>query len=545
MAYATPSLNGNKDVWDFETTVEEITSGGSDRKIRLTVSVRTRDFTGGRDGSYSVKCANISYEKTNSGSIPGSEQDRLCLFDEEINVYVAPGTTTASIDFSAVVSFYSLAAGGNITATIKITTISGFSLVSDVTTLSAKDIYFGDKCSVTWTPMSSSFSYELEFSFGNYKETSGMIYPATTKAYTYSGLTIPESASSATIYSAHEYVAVKLTQYSGQTIVGSPATTTFTITLKESVVPAITSCSAIIDNSAVPAIASWGIAIAGYSKVKINAVAEGIYNSKIDRFFIDGDYKSTVYVSSPEDSSVVYTGGVIRKSGNKSFIISCADSRGRISSKKTTSPILFYPYEPPKVTKLTIKKEEIVVDGVRKVRMIATPVWTFDSIDGHNSSRGNMYYKLSTANDWIMHSGTINQSGDQFVLTDIGELSDDSSYNFKVVVTDDLGNASDKEAFSSTTKVLMDFQAGGMGLGIGKVCEIDNIANDTQSMEVSMDAYFFREIYIKSNQQTLEDYIKSITKHLQEGIDYGDEHPGTLFDNPYPGQIYYMRVAEE
>lgn len=545
MAYATLTHNGNKNIWDFETTVEEISSNGFNRRVRLIVSVRTKDFEYGRNGTCDVQCEEAQYSNKWNVAIPGSTQDRIVLIDKEFDVYVAPGTTTANINFEAVVSFYSSSTGSTPTATATISIISGFSLVSDITISSAKDIYFGDPCSITWTPMSSSFSYELEFSFGKYKEVSGRIYPKTTSPYTYTGLVIPETAASNTIYSLHEFVSVKLTQYSGSSVVGSPAAATFTITLKDNIIPSITSCTAYIDNSACQAIDNWGIAVAGYSKVRIVANAAGIYESKIDRYLIKGDYKATIYASTDKDTTLSYTGAAIGSSGNKSFAISCVDSRGRTSTEMKTSVVYFYPYTAPKATKLVIKKEERTINGITRAYMVATPTWNFDSIGGHNAAQGKLYYKLSTASDWTQHSGAVNNSGESFVMTDMGELSDESSYNFKVVVTDSLGNSSEKDTFSSTTKVLMDFQAGGMGLGIGKVCEIDNIGNDTQSMEVSMDAYFFREIYIKSNQQTLEDYIKSVSRRLVENVDYGDQRPEDLFDNPYPGQIYYMRVQEE
>ena len=59
-----------------------------------------------------------------------------------------------------------------------------------------------------------------------------------------------------------------------------------------------------------------------------------------------------------------------------------------------------------------------------------------------------------------------------------------------------------------------------------------------------MDSYFFGEVYIKDKTQTLENYIKKVTKYLVEYEDYGDDHPSSVIDNPQPGQIYYMKVAE-
>ena len=75
------------------------------------------------------------------------------------------------------------------------------------------------------------------------------------------------------------------------------------------------------------------------------------------------------------------------------------------------------------------------------------------------------------------------------------------SYNFKLVVQDALSNSAQDEAFVSTMEVLLDFRAGGKGLGVGKICESD-------AMEVLLDAKFYGAVYI--NGVSLEDYIKSL-----------------------------------
>lgn len=64
-----------------------------------------------------------------------------------------------------------------------------------------------------------------------------------------------------------------------------------------------------------------------------------------------------------------------------------------------------------------------------------------------------------------------------------------------------MSNSALEEAFISTTEVLLDFRAGGKGLGIGKICESD-------AMEVSLDAKFYGGIYI--NDVPLDEYIVGV-----------------------------------
>lgn len=543
MAYASLTHDGNPNIWDFSVEVEELSSSGLYRNVRLKVSVNTKDYDYGRNGSYSVSCPDANYTNSWSGSFPGSAQAKIVLINEEFDVYVAPGSTVATIDFSATVKFKSPTTGLEPTAKARISAIQGLTLVADSAISSAKNVYFGDPCSITWTPASSSFTYRLAFSMGEYEYKTDVLRPNTTSAYTYTGLTIPEKEATNIPNSEYGTVAVSLTQYSdsnGSVPVGASSTKSFTITLKDNVIPNINSCVVSIDNSDNDVLNRWGVALSGYTKVNISATASGVYGSSIKSYSITGDYRATV-----NSNTLNYTGKAISKSGRRSFIISCTDSRGRVSNQVISDSILFLPYSPPNVTKLVLKKEERGDTNPNNDYMVATATWTFDSIDGHNSSSGVIKYKLSTASEWTSYPGTV-KNNEPFDLTNL-KLEDDASYNFMVVVTDALGQSSSKESFSSVTRVLMDFQSGGMGLGIGKFCEIDNIANNTQSLEVSMDSYFFGDVYIKDKNQKLEDYIKSITKYLVEGEDYGDDDPAHIqwATPPKPGQIYYMKVAEE
>ena len=305
------------------------------------------------------------------------------------------------------------------------------------------------------------------------------------------------------------------------TQIGTTSTSSFTVTLADDVVPTIDSCTLSIDNSSNSTVASWGIALAGYSRIKILADASGAYGSTVGSFTITGSYRASL-----TGSALDYTGGIISSSGNKQFMITCTDSRGRTSEVYTSDIIAFTAYTAPRAKKLSMSKND-------SGKMVATATWTYDTVGGRNSATAKMYYKTTTATDWTTHSGTMT-NGTAFVLSDLtpDELL---SYNFKVVVTDSLGNSSEKDAFSSTVTVLLDFKAGGDGLGVGKICE-------SEGMEVAMETTFFNEIYIGNKEQTLADYIRSLMKVLSSEM-YGDIDASAAISNPEIGQVYFKRVT--
>lgn len=399
--------------------------------------------------------------------------------------------------------------------TYSLTTIPRASSISGV-----KNVDIGSACSVTWVPLSTSFYYKLKFSMGSWSYTTSGFCPGQTTSYTYDDYTIPWDAAEAIPNTVSGTMSVSLYSYNSSTCstqIGSTSTASFTVTLPDSVVPTIDSCTVSLNNDANSTVASWGIALAGYTKVNIKATASGAYGSSISSFNISGSYSAIL-----TGDSLDYTGSIIKTSGNKQFNITCTDSRGRTSVVKQSDIISFTAYTKPKVKKLSMTQNS-------SGKMVATATWEYNSVNGKNSAAATMYYKTSTADAWTLHSGNPT-NGAAFTLTALTPL-DTLSYNFKIVVTDALGNKAEKEAFSSTTRVLMDFQAGGKGLGIGKICEIDNDTNDTSSLEVSMDSYFWGNVALQNSALLV----------ISPGM-FGEDAPEDVFAEPPTGLIYFKKV---
>lgn len=392
------------------------------------------------------------------------------------------GTKSVAMKIEAGIYVWAISETGNNTFTLD--TIARASSIS-----SASNVTLGNACSVKWTPASTSFSYKLKFSIGSWSYTTSAISPATTSAYTYTGYKIALAAANQLPNATSGTMTATLYTYSSSacsTQIGSAATKTFTVTVPTSVVPTISSCNAEIVNSN-STINGWGVAVAGYTKVKITAAASGSYSSTISSFTVSGGYSAT-----KTGTSLSYTGGTITSSGSKSFSVVAKDSRGRSSATSTPTAITFYAYSKPSVTSFTATRSTS-----DQSKVIVKGNWSFSSVNSKNSATGTLYYKKSTATSWTSY-GTISRNTSTTLTTDFDTTI---SYNFKLVVTDALSNSAQDEAFVSTMEVLLDFRAGGKGLGIGKICESD-------SMEVSLDAKFFGTVYI--NGVTLEEYIQSI-----------------------------------
>lgn len=498
MAYAVVNQSGSTGVVQVSVdSCNETAASGNYRTVYLAIVAYPQDYTGARDCTWSVSSSSLGISRSSSGTING---DGVWMYEGSVRVYVAPGTTYANTDISFSITVKS-PSSGNKTTTGTISQIAELSILADAAITSAADIYFGNPVSVTWSPAASTFAYKLKFTLGNYSYETGVIAPGSTNAYTYTGLTVPLDVMNDVTNSTYGTMTVTMTQYktsSGTETVGSASSRTFKVNVPANVRPTILSHSVGIDNSGNATVGSWGIGVVGFSRANVKAAAAGTYGSTIKSFKITGSATTTVTGSELDYKSDIFT-----SYGDKFYTITCTDSRGRVSEEVKTDLISVLSYTPPKLTNLVAEKKDYGTTDTTDDRMVLTATWEFDSLGGHNSATGVAYYKESGASDWTKHSGTVYMDT-PFTVSEL-QLVDTKSYNFKVVVTDAVGNSSEKDSFASTTTVLLDFRAGGKGLGIGKICESDR-------MEVSMKASFYDEVTIRrgSDQLLIDDYIKAV-----------------------------------
>lgn len=362
--------------------------------------------------------------------------------------------------------------------------------------ISVGTLTMGTAGNISVTRASSSFTHTITYSWGNstYSENGTICTKstATTVAWT------PSLNLAKAIPSAVSGVGtLTCTTYNGNTVVGTKSIT-FTCNVPSSVVPTISDLVATLDNSANSVINGWALAVAGYTKVKLTANAAGTYGSTISSFTISGGYSTTV-----TGASLNYTGAKITSSGTKTFKVYATDSRGRKSAELSVS-VTYYAYSNPTISNFLVAR-----NSTKGTDMDVSYGQTYSSVNGKNAVTGTLKYKKHTSNTWITY-GTI-ASGTHTIsdnpnTADSVEFEEAASYDFQLTLKDTVGNSATATAFSSTLAVLMDFRAGGKGLGIGKIAETDN-------MEVALDTIFMGDIFIQDsvgNKITLADYIKSV-----------------------------------
>ncbi len=421
--------------------------------------------------------------------------------DSRIQLYngtlIASGTKTISHNSDGTRSFGVYIEAGIYTYAVNCSGSGNFALntIPRASSISVGTLTMGTAGNISVSKASSGFTHTIEYFWGDTSNagiSAGRGYKGTicTKSSSTNISWTPSKNLANVIPSATSgNGTLTCTTYSGNTNVGSKSIT-FKCLVPSDIVPTLSSMSAVLDNSANSVINSWGIGVAGYSKVKIVASAAGSYKSVISSFAISGGYSST-----KTGTSLNWTGDTIGSSGAKTFTVKATDSRTRVSAEKSAS-IIFYAYSVPSISSFVVNRS-----STNAKKIVVRGNWSFASVNGNNDVTATLQYKRTTSSSWTTY-GSIAKNTNVTLTTDFLE---ESSYNFRLIIRDSVGNSAQDESYVSTLEVLMDFRAGGKGLGIGKIAETD-------SMEVAMLTKFMKDIYIYVDNSpiTLKNYIKGV-----------------------------------
>ncbi len=357
---------------------------------------------------------------------------------------------------------------------------------------------------------SGAFTHSVRYTFGN---MSGTIGENVTDGVSW---TIPLDLATQVPNATSGIGTISLDTYNGTTKIGTN-TCMFTCKVPETIVPAMTAANVTIDNGASGVVAGWGLCVVGFSRPIITASASGARGSAIRSYSVDG-----VYHAAQSDGSLSFTGEAFTIGENKIFHICATDSRGRTSQVRSTANVEVVPYHNPYISAFTAQR-----NPADNSRVTVHAVWVFASVKGKNSATATLSYKQSTGNGWTTYGSLTNDAST--TLTTI--FTEESSYDFRLTVTDRLGRSTTYEATVPTAEVLLDFRAGGKGLGIGKIAETD-------SLEVAMDAKFAKSLVMtdvgsKGNNINLRD-IESLVKGWIRSW---------VLTNAYPVGSIYMNVS--
>ena len=169
-----------------------------------------------------------------------------------------------------------------------------------------------------------------------------------------------------------------------------------------------------------------------------------------------------------------FTTGVLKTSGTLYVKATVKDKRGRSGSATATKTVLNY--YAPSIVNLKVKRCDS--DGTENAQGSYVQV-IFDSkvtsLSSKNTASYKLQYKKKSASSYTLV--TLSSYANNYAVSNgtyIFAAETGSSYDVSVTVTDDFYSVS-KATVASTAFTIMHFSKGGLGIGIGKLAEQENL----------------------------------------------------------------------
>lgn len=383
------------------------------------------------------------------------------------------------------------------------------------TITSAGDLVLGNKCSVKWTPMATSFYYKLVFELGDQTKTITGIAPKTTSAYTYSGFTIPLSWASEITAATTDTVKVTLTTHTASSCtsanqVGSADSETFTVTVPDN---SSTKPTVSMTLSTVSSLADTfdGLYIQGKTKVKAELSATGKYDATIKSYSMKAD--GVTY-----DADADYTSDYLANAGEITVYGYAKDSRGFTGS--TSKKITVIGYSKPQildVEAVRCDEDGNPTDSGTHLKIKAKRSYSKVTSGGvqKNFCKIRYRYKLESADSyspWVTLLDGNSLDSDMVETGALlgGVLALSSTYLVQVGVVDDIGGSIHTTAAIPTDKVYMHRDKVRRALAFGMYIQEDNCIDIAEDIKLRVRGPF--EVQTPSTADELSgntvDYLK-------------------------------------
>lgn len=438
----------------------------------------------------STVTVSLYYRRTNSGYVTYGDGTFLVNVNgKEIRttkllkittgdwIYAVGGTVTVSHDDDGRKTITISASGSIPGTTLTSTSLSGTAMLDPVprasTITSAPDMTLGEPCSVTWTPSSKDFAYQLEFTIGSWSHVISTIKPNRITSYTHTGYTIPldvakqfstKTATMKVTLTTYELVLANYVQ------VGSASSKTFTVTVPENEDTKPTVSMSLSSSSSLASPYN-GLYIQGLSKVKAILDPTIKYNAPIVASNITVNGKT---YDSPYESDI------LSQDGKVSVKATVKDSRGHYGTYYKEIDVI--PYSKPYIRAKSGENSIIVsrcnssadlTDSGTYLKIKAKVVYSKVISDGVQHNYGKIKYRYrqegGAYSAWQTILDCETQNSDEVITAPLlnGALDIKVNYQVQIIASDDLYDSVPYTVAVPSDAVYMDRPAGGKSMGLG------------------------------------------------------------------------------
>lgn len=253
----------------------------------------------------------------------------------------------------------------------------------------------------------------------------------------------------------------KLTTKNGGTTLGT-SSKTVTGNISSSIKPSISSVS-ITEAGSVPS--GWGVYVKNKTKIKVTTSASAGNGSSISSTKVS--FNGVTYSGSP------ITTNVVNKTGSLDVVVTVTDKRNRSAS--TTKTISVVDYANPYISKINAFRCN--ADGTANDKgtyIKAELAGGVSSVNSKNDYSYKIQWRKTTESTWKTYTfdvttNTINSS------TILSSIENSSSYDVRAVITDSFTSVNKAAKTIPSVYRTISYKAGGHGVAIGKVAELENI----------------------------------------------------------------------
>lgn len=365
------------------------------------------------------------------------------------------GTKNCACSFS-VVYRYSSAFSWSGSGNVALTNIAR----ATVPSLSVSSAKLGDKVTISLPRASASYTHRIDYEVKSL--VSGLAGGGTSGTVTGTSYewTVPTNLSQYFPSERSTTVTFTVTTYNGTKQVGTPQTATLKVEVPD-YTPTISNVS-ITDPKGY--LNTYGGFVQGKSNANVAITASGKYDSSIILYLanVEKGYNST-------SSSI--TTDTLLNSGTTTATIKVVDSRGYVAT--TTQNLTVLPYAAPVIASFNAYRCKSATDSTADDMgeyIAVSHSTSVSSLNSKNTKTVTVQYRQAGATTWNTLSGSIFTA------------SSDKRWEVQLTVTDKFETTiANREV--SVAYTLLDFNASGKGMAIGKVSEGD-------IFDVNMDATF-------------------------------------------------------
>lgn len=365
--------------------------------------------------------------------------------------------------------------------------IYGYSPAVDQKTLGAAeismaaDLTLGTACNIKWTPLDSTHKFKLTFTVGSVSNTTGLISPASTSAYTYTGYTPTVAAYAPAITTSKTgSMSVILTTYlsDGTTVVGSD-TKLIVATVPDSTKPTVSTLTLAQGStkSGFTNVAGGELCVKSLSTLAATATSGGQYGAKVvsvSIVIIGKTYTASVPDYNTSTTTTTVTSDILTSSGTLSISATATDSRGYVSVAKTATVYVADYFKPSGTITYAINGTSIDTNVTWKIAPVADsankPVNTGSVVITRKkistSATASYTVKSIAASTSSSTTAVSNYTGSGSWSASTQALSDGNSetYEYTVTITDKKGSSYAATYVISTGVVAASYLGGGKGL---------------------------------------------------------------------------------